>query len=450
MNSPHLLCIYPWLNLGGADKFNLDMVTCLRAFGWHITIVTTLPVEHTWQAAFEPYTQAIIDLAQYPPEEQPAYLLHIAQSQPFDCVLISHSSIAYHLLPYLRINLPHLPFVDYNHIELPNWRQGGYPRLSIDQAANLDLQIVASNHLKCWMKKQSDSNHHIEVCTINVDPDEWNPNLFNQQILRHTLGVPNDATVVLYAARLDRQKQPWLAMDVMHDIIKQSQNVYFIIAGDGLFAGYMRNFIHWHGLKKRIRMLGAVPNQHVRELLALSDILFLPSEMEGIALSIYEAMAMEVVPVSADVGGQSELVTPDCGVLISRQTDEHRAYIEALTKLLQNPTQRQKMGRQARQRIIDHFQLKDMGQRMHTLLLQAQKLHQQNPQKTYISNDIRAAVHRGITIAKSDTAELNGRPSTRISGRQQLRKLYWHMVDKGAWWLVPLGENLRKRRQQHT
>lgn len=86
--SHHLLCIYPWLNLGGADKFNLDMIICLHAFGWHITIVTTLPAEHTWRAAFEPYTETIIDLAQYPPEEQPARLLHIAQSQPFDCVLI--------------------------------------------------------------------------------------------------------------------------------------------------------------------------------------------------------------------------------------------------------------------------------------------------------------------------------------------------------------------------
>ncbi|NOK60603.1 MAG: glycosyltransferase [Chloroflexi bacterium AL-W] len=450
MRSHHLLCIYPWLNLGGADKFNLDMITCLRTLGWHITIVTTLPVEHEWHASFEPLSEALIDLAQYPPEEQPARLLHVAQSQPFDCVLISHSSTAYHLLPYLRANLPHLPFVDYNHIELPNWRQGGYPRLSLDYAHALDMQIVSSNHLKCWMEQHSDKTDHIEVCTTNIDPHEYNPKCFDRRTLRHTLDITNNATVVLYAARLDRQKQPWLTMDVMHEVSKRSYNVYFVVAGDGLFASYMHNFVRWHGLEKRILMLGAVSNQRIRELLALSDIFFLPSEMEGIALSIYEAMAMEVVPVSADVGGQSELVTPECGVLVARQTNERKTYIETLIQLIQNPIQRQKMGQQARQRIINHFQLKDMGQRMHELLLQAQTLHHQKTHKTYTTNDVRAAVRQAITVAKNDAAELTGHQLTSVSRQQQLRILYWQMVNKGAWWLVPLGENLRKRRQQST
>ena len=35
-------------------------------------------------------------------------------------------------------------------------------------------------------------------------------------------------------------------------------------------------------------------------------------------------MAMEVVPVGADVGGQRELVTPECGVLVKRGSNEER------------------------------------------------------------------------------------------------------------------------------
>ena len=65
-------------------------------------------------------------------------------------------------------------------------------------------------------------------------------------------------------------------------------------------------------------MLGGVPNEKMRDLLAAADIFFLPSRWEGIALAIYEAMSMGVAVVGAIVGGQAELVTPECGVLIPR------------------------------------------------------------------------------------------------------------------------------------
>ncbi len=63
--------------------------------------------------------------------------------------------------------------------------------------------------------------------------------------------------------------------------------------------------------------VGALPNPRLRDLMAAADILFLPSAWEGIAQSIYEAMAAGLVVVGADVGGQRELVTPDCGYLLS-------------------------------------------------------------------------------------------------------------------------------------
>jgi GT2 family glycosyltransferase len=40
---PRLLMLVPWLTLGGADKFNLDVVAQLTQRGWEITIATTLP-----------------------------------------------------------------------------------------------------------------------------------------------------------------------------------------------------------------------------------------------------------------------------------------------------------------------------------------------------------------------------------------------------------------------
>ncbi len=80
---------------------------------------------------------------------------------------------------------------------------------------------------------------------------------------------------------------------------------------------------------------------------------------------------MGVVPLSADVGGQRELVTEECGVLVQRGPCEQEAYREALTKLLSDPQRLAAMGAAARQRVLDHFSLDAMGERIDQLLRQA-------------------------------------------------------------------------------
>src|SRR5690606_2540416 len=49
---PRLLLIVPWLTVGGADKFNLDLIPQLKRRGWEISIATTLPGDHSWLPVF--------------------------------------------------------------------------------------------------------------------------------------------------------------------------------------------------------------------------------------------------------------------------------------------------------------------------------------------------------------------------------------------------------------
>ncbi len=163
MTDRHLLCLYPWLALGGADKFNLDMIACLTDYGWRVTIVTTQPGLHHWRDDFARLTDDIIDLTMYRPEEYPAQLTEIIRSHSIDCVLVSHSSVGYELLPYLRAHLPHITYVAYCHFVEPIWGDGGYPRMGLTFAPVLDLQIVSSHTLKQWMCERGADNDRIAV-----------------------------------------------------------------------------------------------------------------------------------------------------------------------------------------------------------------------------------------------------------------------------------------------
>jgi glycosyltransferase involved in cell wall biosynthesis len=435
MTDRRLLCVYPWLALGGADKFNLDMITCLANYGWQTTIVTTRPSVHAWRDEFAKVSNDIIDLTRYTPEEYPAQFVEIIRSRSIDTLVVSHSVVGYDLLPYLRAHLPNLTYVDYCHYVEPSWLDGGYPRMSLSYANEVDLQIVSSHNLKRWMCERGGDSDRIAVCTTNIDTTTWDPARYDRQKLRAQLGIPASAPVVLFAARLERQKQPLLALSVMKQVASLSPDVHFLVAGDGLFANCMRNFLRWYGLDQRVRMLGAVSNQRIRELLVLSDVFFLPSEMEGISLAIYEAMAMCTVPLSADVGGQAELVTAVCGVLIPPQRRAQQVYAEELLRLLRDPPLLEQMRDAARQRVITHFELDTMGARMNDLLLRAHTLRLTNPRPP-------VSVHAADTAARA--AVKRARQVIRMTPRRRLRLVYWRLTDRAGWRLVFLGEKIRR------
>jgi hypothetical protein len=182
----------------------------------------------------------------------------------------------------------------------------------------------------------------------------------------------------------------------------------------------------------------------MRELLAASDVLFLPSEMEGVSMAIYEAMATGVVPLAANVGGQAELVTPECGVLVARGPDERADYERALLRLLNNPASLRRMAAAARARVERHFPLHEMGERMAALLREAHAAHASSPPAPPTPAEALESARDAIAAARLDLAE--GQPSSGL--RPRLRSTYWRLVEGGAWQLVPLAERLRALRRQ--
>src|SRR6266480_2106135 len=102
-----LLMIIPWLAMGGADKFNLDLVKQLSQQGWEITIVTTLSGQQFLLPDFARYTSDVFIMHHFLRlVDYPRFLRYLIHSRQVDAVLISHSELGYMLLPYLRSHFP--------------------------------------------------------------------------------------------------------------------------------------------------------------------------------------------------------------------------------------------------------------------------------------------------------------------------------------------------------
>ncbi|HFN4024770.1 TPA: glycosyltransferase [Pseudomonas aeruginosa] len=108
----------------------------------------------------------------------------------------------------------------------------------------------------------------------------------------------------------------------------------------------------------------------MRELFQASDIFFLPSAGEGIALVLYEAMACGMAIVAADVGGHAELVSAHCGFLVPRRDAEREArdYAARLESLMREPEMLRRMGQNSARRIREEFTLSLFERRLRELL----------------------------------------------------------------------------------
>jgi hypothetical protein len=163
----------------------------------------------------------------------------------------------------------------------------------------------------------------------------------------------------------------------------------------------------------------------MRALTATADIALLPSAREGIALVLYEAMAMKTTPVAAAVGGQGELITPDCGYLIEQGPDEMERYVEALFELLSNPERRRVMGEACRARVVARFDLAVMGAAMDA--------------------EITDAIARGAAGVALDRAEADRRALVAVqeARRWELPQAAW--ARRGAFHWVALARQTREK-----
>ena len=360
---PRLLLIVPWLALGGSDKFNLDLLGQLVRRGWEVTIATTLIGDHPWLAQFARSTPDIFILQHFlRPADYPRFLRYLIHSREMDAALVSHSEFGYHLLPYLRAHFPRLPLLDFCHIEEEAWKNGGYPQMSVNYQEVLDRSLVSSKHLKGWMEKRGAEPAAINVCHTNIDADYWQPDPDRSRRARQKYDLAASTPLIVFVGRVCAQKQPKVLAQTASRLAQVNADFVLVVAGDGPDFDWLKTYIRKNKLERQVRLVGTLSNTDIRDLLAAADIFFLPSEWEGIALSVYEALACGLPVVGADVGGQRELVTPECGVLIARGEEDAEAqqYATVLARLLAEPEQRQSLGQQGRQRIQEHFRLEQM------------------------------------------------------------------------------------------
>src|SRR5205814_9416300 len=126
---------------------------------------------------------------------------------------------------------------------------------------------------------------------------------------------------------------------------------------------FLQHWIEYLGLENDIHLPGSLPQHEVARLIGESDVFVLPSviandgQMDGIPITLMEAMAAGKPVIASAMSGIPELVDDRVSGLLIDATHTQRI-ANAIRYLLANPAVRHKMGRAGQKRIREEFDIR--------------------------------------------------------------------------------------------
>jgi glycosyltransferase involved in cell wall biosynthesis len=205
------------------------------------------------------------------------------------------------------------------------------------------------------------SSARLSVVPNGVDVDHFHADLQGRQALRQQLGLSSEF-VWFAAGRMHPVKDyPTL----LHAMVAVPETACLVIAGDGELASSLRQLSQDLNLESRVRFLGFVPD--VRHWMQAADGFVLSSRWEGLPMSLLEAGASALPAVATDVRGSREVIVDgQTGYLIPPGNASTLG--DAMTRIMLLPlATRKEMGKQARQRIVEHFSIESVLDRWQAL-----------------------------------------------------------------------------------
>ena len=185
-----------------------------------------------------------------------------------------------------------------------------------------------------------------------VDSVRFAPNQTAKDAVMRQHNIPTNAKIVLFLGRLNTDKglrELSLAIGAVCQVVPEA---YFLIVGpdESQLVDYIK--IQCQAWLSHIRFHGFT--SHPEQYMAAADIFCLPSYREGFGSSVLEAAACSVPTVATRIYGLTDAVEEGVtGILVPPQNAIVLA--EALTLLLKDNPLRQKMGKDARQRVLLNF-----------------------------------------------------------------------------------------------
>jgi sugar transferase (PEP-CTERM/EpsH1 system associated) len=215
--------------------------------------------------------------------------------------------------------------------------------------------IPVSKELENWLinvigiKKQKVKRIYNGIDTVVFSPQKkrLNKKLFTIGTVGRLAAVKDQVTLIK-------------AVEILiQDFSELKHSICLKIVGDGPLFNDLDAYIRKNSLEDYVELLGAKDN--VEELMQSFDVFVLPSLVEGIALTMLEAMATGLPVIATNVGGNPELISEgENGFLV--QSQQPRLLAKMIKRYIDIPDLIERHGQNGRSLVVQKFSLKAMTQ----------------------------------------------------------------------------------------
>ena len=178
---------------------------------------------------------------------------------------------------------------------------------------------------------------------------------------RAQLELEEGRPVALVPARLSPVKGHDDLISALPAVLARAPRLVVLFAGAGTLAGALAERLRRDGLERSVRLLGH--SEAMPDLLAASDLVVLPSRVEGLPAALLEAYAARRAVVATAVGGIPEALADRCeGRLVP--AGDGAALAAAIGELVADPALRAAMAYRGRKRVEREFRLDTATRRL--------------------------------------------------------------------------------------
>jgi glycosyltransferase involved in cell wall biosynthesis len=180
---------------------------------------------------------------------------------------------------------------------------------------------------------------------IGVDTRRW------EQGKPHTAGETFELVTV---ARLNAAKGHDVTMRAVVRLRRSGRNLRLALVGAGPEQSALEDLRTQLQLDDVVELAGSLSEDDVIRRLRRADAFVLASRSEPLGVAYMEAMALGLPTIGTDAGGVGEIITDGHdGLLVPPEDDDRLA--AAIARLQDDPELRKRLGRNARQTIVDQF-----------------------------------------------------------------------------------------------
>jgi glycosyltransferase involved in cell wall biosynthesis len=206
----------------------------------------------------------------------------------------------------------------------------------------------------CLHRRLRRRGHRTKLFYTGIDVADFVPSAARRQATRAQLGIPPEARVILMVGTVNRQKGMWLAAEIFSEVAAQRPGLHLLIVGDGPELPELRRRFAAAG---NVHLPGAMPRQCIPACYGTSDVFFFPTlRAEGLPFTLIEALAAGLPIVAADRGGVSSAIEHEVTGLLAPPGDRV-ALRRALVRVLDDPPLAASLGKHARDRALERFDL---------------------------------------------------------------------------------------------